>query len=84
MKKPSTTPQPKESSPGSGDLSPSTDSLEQSGELVDLSSIDLDDAPSSPYGKHLRTIILEVFENATLMREETHGRKAERKEERED
>ena len=51
----------------------STNSLEESGELVDLSSIELDDSPESPYGKHLRTIILEVFENKTIVRE-VHGR----------
>ena len=54
-----------------------TDSLEQSGELVDLSGIEFEDSPENPYGKHLKTIILEVFEHKTLVREEMHGARKE-------
>ena len=37
----------------------STNSLEKSGELVDLSTTEIDE--SNPYGKHMQTICVEVF-----------------------
>ena len=45
----------------------STSSLEQSGELVSLSSLDIEDHPTNPYGSHLTTVNIEIFTEGSLV-----------------
>jgi hypothetical protein len=45
----------------------STNSLEQSGELADLSEVEFAEDPINPYGRHLQTITVEVFEKGQLL-----------------
>ena len=45
----------------------SVSSLEESGELTPLSNLDFEERPESPYGKHLRTITIEVFEKGQMV-----------------
>ena len=46
-----------------------TSALEKAGRLLDLSSLDIDDKPVSPYGKYLGTLKVEYqkFENGMLV-----------------
>lgn len=45
----------------------STSSLEKTGELVDLSTLEFDEDPVNPYGKHVQTIQIDVFEKGQLI-----------------